>query len=283
MAYYDNISDADIHFTSSVPEGLEAYRFPCQTSTTENVSDADVDSTSSIPGELETYPFPGHMSATENLGDTEVYPISSMPAELETYPFLGQMSATENLSDANVHPTSFVPCGLEKYPLLSQISATEEVDFQADHTLADPWSMAEQSASHLASSTTGFGAATSYGTYHCHRSSRRLVPDAYLQSRWLPPRTSHTSTAMIGSYTSIIIGQPSANTPRFTTQTSWVKMFPSPTRHRKYPLQSWPPVVVRVFSTLRLAGFRVLTDHKQSHLTTGGRTRTSLLLARPMW
>ena len=166
MAYYDNISDADIHFTSSVPEGLEAYRFPCQTSTTENVSDADVDSTSSMPGELEAYPFPGHMSATENISDTEVYPTSSMPGELEAYPFLGQMSATENISDADTYLTS-VPCELGTYPFLNQMSAT----------LADPWNMAEQPNT-SASFTTGFGATTSYGTYHCRRLSLRLVSDA---------------------------------------------------------------------------------------------------------
>ena len=178
MAYYDNISDADIHFTSSVPEGLEAYRFPCQTSTTENVSDADVDSTSSMPGELEAYPFPGHMSATENLSDAGIYPTSSVPGELETYPLLGQMSATENLSDADVYPTSSMPCELETYPFLSQMLANEEVDFQAGCTFADPWSMAEQ-PNRLASLTTDFGATASYGAYHCHCSSCRLVSDAW--------------------------------------------------------------------------------------------------------
>jgi len=207
MAYYDNISDAGIHFTSSVPEGLEEYRFPSQTSTTESASDADTYSTSSVHGELEAYPFLGHMSATENVSDANIYPTSSVPGELEAYPFPGQMSATEDVS------------------------------FQADHTLTDPWSMAEQ-PSLLASPTTGFGATASYGTYHCHRSSRRLVSDTCLQSRWLPLRTPRTSTAMIGSYASILFGRPAANTPSFTTQTSWVKMFPSLERHRKYPLRS---------------------------------------------
>jgi len=207
MAYYDNISDAGIHFTSSVPEGLEAYRFPCQTSTTENASDADVCPASSVPDELEAYTFLGHMPGTENVSDAEVYPTSSMPGgleaypfsghilatenvsgasiyptssvpgELETHPFLGQMSATENIND-EVYPTSSVPGEFEAYPFLGQMSATEEVDFLAGYTLADPWSMAEQPNS-LASSTTGFGATASYGTYHCHRSSHRLVSDAW--------------------------------------------------------------------------------------------------------
>jgi len=178
MAYYDNVSDAGIHFTSSVPEGLEAYQFPSQTSTTGDVGDADIHATSSVPGELEVHPFPGHMSATESVSDTGIYPTSSVLGELETYPFLGQMSATENLSNADVYPTSFAPCELEKYPFPSQISATEEVDFQTGYTLFDLWGMAEQ-PNRLASSTTGFGAAASYGTYHCHRSSRRSVSDAW--------------------------------------------------------------------------------------------------------
>jgi len=133
MAYYDNINDASIHFTSSVPEGLEAYRFPSQMPTTENASDADIYSTSSVHGELEAYPI------------------------------LCQMSATENISDT-ICTTSFVPGELEAYPFPGQMSATEDVSFQADHTLIDPWSMAEQPGL-LASSTTGFGATASYGTY----------------------------------------------------------------------------------------------------------------------
>ena len=177
MAYYNNISDSGIHFTSSVPEGLEAYRFPCKTSTTENVSDADVDSTSSVPGELEAYPFPGHMSATENVSEADICSTSVL-GELEAYPFLCQMLATENISDTNICPTSLVPGELEAYPFPGQVSATEEVSFQADHTLLDPWSMAEQ-PNLLASSTTSLGAAASYGTYHCHHLSRRSVSDAW--------------------------------------------------------------------------------------------------------
>ena len=206
MAYYNNISDTGIHFTSSVPEGLEAYRFPCQVSTTENASDADGCPASSVPDELEAYPFPCQTSATENVSEADIYP-TSVPGEVEIYPFL------------------------------SRVSATEEVGFQADYTLADPWSIAEQ-PSLLYGSTTSFGEVASYGTHSCHRSSCRLVSDACLQSRWLLPHTPHMSTAMIDSYTSRIIGQPLANTPSFTTQTFWVKMFPSPARHRKYPLRS---------------------------------------------
>jgi len=58
------------------------------------------------------------------------------------------------------------------------MSAIEEVSFQADHTLVDPWNTDEQ-PSLFASSTTGFGAAASYGTYHCHHLSRRSVSDAW--------------------------------------------------------------------------------------------------------
>jgi len=177
MAYYDNTSDAGIRFTSSVPEGLEAYRFPSQMPTTENASDDNTHPTSSMPSELEAYPFLGHMPATENVGDAGIYPTPSVPGELETYPFLGQMSATENINNV-IHPTSSVPGELEAYSFLSQLSATEEADFLAGHTLADPWGMAEQ-PNHLASSGTDFGATASYGMYHCHRSSLRLVSDAW--------------------------------------------------------------------------------------------------------
>jgi len=170
MAYYNNISDTGIHFTSSVPEGLEAYRFPCQVSTTENASDANGCSASSVPDELEAYPFPCQTSATENVSEADIYP-TSVPGELEAYPSLCQMLATENISDTNICLTSFVPGELEAYTFPGQMSATEEVSFQADHTLIDPWSMAEQQ-SLLATSTTG------YGTYHCHHSSRRSVSDA---------------------------------------------------------------------------------------------------------
>ena len=207
MAYYNNISDSGIHLTSSVPEGLEAYRFPCQVSTTENASDADGCPASSVPDELEAYPFPC------------------------------QTSATENVSEADICATSSVPCELEIYPFLSRVSATEEVDLQTNYTLADLWSIAEQPGL-LYGSTTSFGEMASYGTHSCHRSSRRLVSDARLQSRWLPPHTLHRSTAMTGSYTSRIINQLSVNKPNFTTQTFWVKIFPSPTWHQKYPLQS---------------------------------------------
>jgi len=143
MAYYDNTSDAGIHFTSSVPEGLEAYQFPSQVPTTENASNDDIHCISSMTGELETYPFLGQMSATENVGNAGIYPTSSVPGELETYPFL------------------------------SQLPATEEVDFLAGYTLANPWGMAEQ-PNHLASSAT-----TSYGTYHCHHSSLQSVSDMW--------------------------------------------------------------------------------------------------------
>jgi len=172
MAYYDNTSDAGIHFTSSVPEGLEAYRFPSQVPTTENASNDDIHPISSMPGEFEAYPFLGHMPATENVGDAGIYPTSSVPGELEAYPFLGQMSATENINGI-VYPTSSVPGEVETYPFLSQLPATEEVDFLAGYTLANPWGMAEQ-PNHLASSVT-----TSYGTYHCHRSSLQSVSDMW--------------------------------------------------------------------------------------------------------
>jgi len=117
------------------------------------------------------------MAYFNNISDSDIYFTSSVPDEFEAYRFPGQMSATENTSDANIYPTSSVLTEFEGYPFLSQMTNAEEVDFQADYTFADPWSMAEQS-SLLASSASGFGETASYGTYHCHRSSRRSVSDA---------------------------------------------------------------------------------------------------------
>jgi len=201
-----------------------------------------------------------------------VYPTfvaTSLFTLLNTFQYLIQMAYFNN---ANFYSTSASE-EPEAYPFLNQTLATEGVGDQVHITLADRWGMTGSQTSHRDT--------VSYGKHYCDPFVNRCLihepPDSMTSATSYMNQTDGYSQAPYSGHHWPAVGQQAPPYhPDFLSQdVPFGGMAGSEA----------PTVVVTPSSGKNLFHFgtsrnRALTDHKQSHSTTGGQVRVGPLPAR---